>query len=271
MNFRFVTCIISFCFTVIFLFSTGCHSTRTLSAWGEDATISPGMDQLKNSALDAAIQPETWVPLAAAAFLAATGADSKIQAWAYEHKPVFGSESNARNYSDHLLRASNWIYISTVVLTPSGDRVPACLLNKSKGLAVGLSAILTTQIITSEFKSFSGRERPDGSDSRSFPSGHTSAVAVNTMLSSRNIAYLGLSPTLEGALKIGLNTMTLSTGWARIEANKHYPTDVLFGAALGNFVAAFINDTFLDKYSHKVEISSRLSANGIFVQGYIRF
>jgi len=271
MNFRSVTSIIFFYFAFIFLLSSGCHTTRSLSAWGEEATISPGINQLKNSALDAAIQPETWVPLAAAALLAATGADSKIQAWAYEHKPVFGSESNARNYSDHLLRASNWIYISTAVLTPSGDRIPTCLLNKSKGLAVGLSAILTTQIMTSGLKSFSGRERPDGSDSRSFPSGHTSAAAVNSTLSSRNIEYMGLNSSVERVLKIALNTLTLSTGWARIEANKHYPTDILFGAALGNFVGAFINDTFMNTYSYKVKISGNLSAHGILVQGYIRF
>ncbi|MBD3343874.1 MAG: hypothetical protein GF401_02280 [Chitinivibrionales bacterium] len=31
----------------------------------------------------------------------------------------------------------------------------------------------------------------------------------------------------------------MGTGWARVEAQKHYPTDVLVGAALGNFCATF--------------------------------
>ena len=35
------------------------------------------------------------------------------------------------------------------------------------------------------------------------------------------------------------------TGWARLEGNRHYPSDVLFGFALGNFIAAFMNDAFV--------------------------
>jgi membrane-associated phospholipid phosphatase len=30
-----------------------------------------------------------------------------------------------------------------------------------------------------------------------------------------------------------------------VEAGKHYPSDVLFGSALGNFVAVLIYDAFL--------------------------
>jgi hypothetical protein len=36
-----------------------------------------------------------------------------------------------------------------------------------------------------------------------------------------------------------------ATAWARIEAGAHYPTDVLAGAALGNFVSLFVHDAFL--------------------------
>jgi membrane-associated phospholipid phosphatase len=34
--------------------------------------------------------------------------------------------------------------------------------------------------------------------------------------------------------------------WARVEARKHYPSDVLAGAALGHFLTAFIHDAFLN-------------------------
>jgi len=39
--------------------------------------------------------------------------------------------------------------------------------------------------------------------------------------------------------------VALGTGWARVEAQKHYPSDVLAGMALGNFMAAFIYDAFM--------------------------
>jgi membrane-associated phospholipid phosphatase len=34
--------------------------------------------------------------------------------------------------------------------------------------------------------------------------------------------------------------------WARVEGEKHYPTDVLVGAALGNFLTRFVHDAFLN-------------------------
>ena len=39
--------------------------------------------------------------------------------------------------------------------------------------------------------------------------------------------------------------MAAMTAWARIEKNWHYPTDVLVGAALGNFLGGFIHNAFM--------------------------
>ncbi len=46
-------------------------------------------------------------------------------------------------------------------------------------------------------------------------------------------------------MKTGFVVLPYATGWARIEAAKHYPSDILFGTALGNFMGAFINDAFM--------------------------
>ncbi len=271
MKHLFLNYIIYVCLTFTCFIATSCSTIRSSRVWGDDATVSPAMHRIGNSASEAALQPETWAPLATAVLLAITGADNKIQEWAYKNTPVFGSVTNARNFSDYLLSASEWIYITSVVITPSGEEIPTWLLNKSKGLAVGVSAILSTQIVTSGLKSLTGRERPDGSNRRSFPSGHTSAVAVNTMLSNRNIEYLQLNPYVDGSLKVALNTLTLATGWARVEGNLHYPTDILFGAALGNFLGAFINDSFLGRYSNDIKFTTIFSAHSTYLNLYIRF
>ena len=39
--------------------------------------------------------------------------------------------------------------------------------------------------------------------------------------------------------------LAAGTAWARVEGGVHYPSDNLFGAALGNFVATFVHDAFL--------------------------
>ena len=250
---------------------TSCSTTGAQRVWGEDANIRPGWDRVGKSAADAALAPETWVPLATAVLIAATNSDAKIQDWAVNNTPIFGSITNAANYSDYFVKASTWIYITSVIITPGRDQMPAWLLNKSKGTAVGISAILSTQILTQGLKTLAGRKRPDGSDDRSFPSGHSSAVAVNTILTSRNIEYLHLNPYIESSLKIALNTMTLATGWARIEGNKHYPTDVLFGAALGNFIGGFINDTFLGRYAADIKFTTSITRNSTSLNLFIRF
>jgi hypothetical protein len=36
-----------------------------------------------------------------------------------------------------------------------------------------------------------------------------------------------------------------SVAWARVELGAHYPTDVLAGAVLGNFVSLLLHDAFL--------------------------
>ncbi len=251
--------------------TTSCSTTRSHYAWGEDATISPGWARVGESASNAAFQPETWAPLATAVLLAISGADSKVQTWASENTPIFGSVSRARDASDNLLKVSSWIYLTSVIITPSGNNIPTLLLNKTKGLAVGFGAILSTQLLTAELKTIAGRVRPDSSDSRSFPSGHTSAVATNMMLTSRNIEYLELEPWAEDAIKIGLNTMTLTTAWARIEGRAHYPSDVLFGAALGNFIGAFINDTFLGRFSDNIKLTTDIGPDHRVLNLWIGF
>ena len=93
------------------------------------------------------------------------------------------------------------------------------------------------------------RPRPDTSDrseaTKSFPSGHTSHTAVFTTLASRNVATLPWPEASRTAPQAGLIGLTIGTAWARVEAKQHFPSDVLFGAALGNFFGAFMNEAFL--------------------------
>jgi len=261
-------------YLAILIFSTfllHCSSTKPHHGWGEDATITPGLQRVGQAAADAALQAETWIPFGTALLIALTGADSDIQNWASQEFPIFGSQTKAIEASDNLLKASTWIYLTSVVITPSGNDPPSIILNKSKGLATGLGAIFLSQILTSELKTLSKRERSDSSNNRSFPSGHTSAVATYTMLTNRNIEYMRLNPYLEGSIKIALNTMTLATGWARIEGNKHYPSDILFGAALGNFIGAFINDAFLGRLSYNMSVNTYINKYQQSLQISIKF
>lgn len=225
---------------------TGCGTLSNGRRWGQDATLFPGWERVGHAARDAALAPETWVPAAGALVFQAGHIDRQLADWAADHTPVFGSQKRAAQASDYLQDATRAAYVITVLATPSGKQLDwEWAKAKGEGLAIGVAAIGSTFGMTEALKHGIHRTRPDASDSLSFPSGHTSHTAVFAMLASRNLESLSLPEEGRIALRIGLTTLTAGTAWARVEAHKHFPSDVLAGAALGHFFGAFINDAFL--------------------------
>lgn len=86
------------------------------------------------------------------------------------------------------------------------------------------SAIIANGLCTYGIKFITGRIRPDGANRRSFPSGHTSSSFLAATI----------ADDLYGS-KIGVPAYLLAglTGLSRIHDNKHYLSDVIFGASLG--------------------------------------
>ena len=60
-----------------------------------------------------------------------------------------------------------------------------------------------------------------------------------------------MSEKIRVPLQIGNIFLATGVGWARVEAGKHYPSDVLAGAALGHFLSAFIYDAFIGLPEHR--------------------
>ena len=117
--------------------------------------------------------------------------------------------------------------------------------SRASGLAVGLSTVALERGTVAGFKAISGRTRPDGSDDASFPSGHTSMATAAATMAASNLGYVDTADWLLHSGRVGLYGMAAATGWARVEAQKHYPSDVLAGYAIGAFVARFMAGAFL--------------------------
>ena len=85
-------------------------------------------------------------------------------------------------------------------------------------------AQLVTQGVTQLLKYSVGRMRPDGSSQRSFPSGHASGVFASATVLNRHYGW-----------KVGLPAFGVASYVAasRLSENKHYLSDVVFGAAIG--------------------------------------
>lgn len=227
------------------LCATGCATLPSGRGWGEDATIAPGWERVRGAAANAAKDPWVWAPLVGAAAFQIDDWDRRVSDWAREHTPVFGSQRSAEQWSDDLRNASALAHYVTVAATPSGPDPVDWVMNKAKGTLVGIAAVSATVALTNGLKDATDRERPNGDDSASFPSGHTSSSAVHTRLASRNLRSIPMSEGWRRTADVGLTALTIGTSWSRIEAGWHYPSDTLAGMALGNFIASFINDAFL--------------------------
>lgn len=223
----------------------GCGTLPDGRLWGADATLTPGWERVRSSAIEAARDPWVWGPLAGAAAFQVDNWDHRVSDWARDNTPVFGSTENARQWSDYLRDASEWANYLTIIATPGGGDAGDWMIAKSKGVLVQAAAASATNFATRELKKTFDRDRPNGADRESMPSGHTSESAVHSRLASRNLASIEMEPGTRRALDAGLTAFTIGTSWARIEAGWHYPSDTLVGMALGHFIGSFVNDAFL--------------------------
>jgi hypothetical protein len=86
-------------------------------------------------------------------------------------------------------------------------------------------AQVVSGVLTRGIKLAAGRTRPDGSNQHSFPSGHSSATFATATVLEQHYGW-----------KVGLPAYTFAVcvAGSRLQENKHFPSDVLFGAALGS-------------------------------------
>ena len=223
----------------------GCGGLPSERKWGESAVYPVKWKRVAIAAKNAALDPFTYVPLAGAAVIAVGDFDHRISDWAVENNPIFGSEQGARDFSDVARDVLVGEGIGTMFLTPSGPGAKEWTFNKARGAVVGASGLLLTDFATSQLKDAVGRTRPDDSSDQSMPSGHTSASFAGATLANRNLDYIEMNRYARTGLKAANMTLAASVGWARVEGEKHFPTDVLVGAALGNFLTRFIYDAFI--------------------------
>jgi membrane-associated phospholipid phosphatase len=222
--------------------ASGC-ATQAGGNWGAATTFTPGWDRVGEAARKAVTDPLTWVPTAGAAVFAITDLDDEVLEWATDHNPIFGNIEDAKDWSDDLAVVASVNWFATAALAPSGDE--HLWPNKARGMGMQALTLFATRSVTDGLKSLVDRERPDRPADNSFPSLHTSGATSAATLAARNIDYMNISDTQKAWWKAGGYTVAGLTGWARIEGNRHYPSDVLFGFALGHFIAAFMNDAFV--------------------------
>jgi hypothetical protein len=220
---------------VLAVLSGGCATTGKF--W-------PSGAQWSKSAARAARHPGTWVPLAGAGVVAVAGWDHDISDWARRETPLFGSTATAEHSSNVFLAVSDvgMVASALAVRDPEQKYWPATL----KRLVWEQVGVFSAVTCREPIRQLTDRQRPNG-EPKGFPSGHSTIAFAQAAMTYRNLDALEIDPRWAYAATGASAGCAALTAWARVEAGKHYPTDVLAGAALGNFVALLIHDAFLGK------------------------
>ena len=126
---------------------------------------------------------------------------------------MWNDTKKAQKYSDYAMYSMVILpYVHATFQNDTGKKYAQILGSQA---LVGL----TTHLIKSTTK----RTRPNGSNNKSFPSGHTSTSFVGA----------GYFCAYDSKLCIPAVLIASSVGYLRIGADKHWLSDVLVGAGLG--------------------------------------
>ena len=103
-----------------------------------------------------------------------------------------------------------------------------------------LQAQILTEILVEPIKFAVHRERPDGSNHQSFPSGHAAVTFATATVIER---HLGWRKSLLGY------TIASYVAMSRLHDNRHYLSDILFGAAVGSIAGRTVVHHAADYWS----------------------
>ena len=174
---------------------------------------------------------------AALAAFAATTIDQKIKLYAQDKGLLPEKVSHFGDmYGGYW---AHWIIWSSIVSTSLPNKEEN---NFSEKLEFSTLAMVTNAVITELMKRSFGRVRPNGGCCKSFPSGHTShSFTVATIANELYGKEMGVAAYCLAAL----------VATSRIHDNKHYLSDVIFGAGLGTAVGRGFALAYQDRVNNK--------------------
>lgn len=123
-------------------------------------------------------------------------------------------------------------------------------------------SILTNTAITLGLKYSIKKQRPNGKDTRSFPSGHTSASFQSAAFLHNRYGFKAAIPLYLGATYVAYN---------RIDSKNHYTEDVLAGALIGGLSSYYFTSAFKPYHKHITQLSPVFSKNTIGLQLHARW
>lgn len=203
----------------------------------------------------AAREPHPWIGMAAGAGIIGV---STIARQTYPHNfatPTAVNKSDrGADYLQYAPLAAPWILKAAGVRTRSGWGRMAVSQGFATAFMVGSVKALKESVHA---------VRPDGSDNRSFPSGHTAWAFMGATMMARELG--GTSPWYA----VGAYTVATGVAIERAIDRHHYPTDIVAGAGIGILSAQlgyWIGDMIFGDRQLELQASDlRLNSNFSFL------
>ncbi len=233
------------CVLLVLCFLAGCATLKDGRRWGENAFSSTTLERISQSAYRAFVDWKTLAPAAGALVFKIDHFDRRLVDWAADHRPVFRSDDAARSVSDYLYVGFYLETLGTAFATPGPEDPKDFVDAKMRGLSVEALALGLNGLTTVALRNAVHRTTPDESNNYSFPSGHASGAFGAVTLSHRNLETIPISDRAKSSIKAGDLFLLAAMSWARLEERRHFPSDILFGAAMGHFFSAFFYDAFM--------------------------
>lgn len=163
----------------------------------------------------------------------------------------------------HRTTAQRGVGISTdvcVIAMPMATLAGIIVERDWEGLKQGALTAVTEVGVSLILKYAIKEERPDHSNTHSFPSGHTGIAFANATFLQRRYGW-----------KLGVPAYIVAgyVGWGRVYSKKHHWWDVLAGAAIGAGCALIYTRPFAEK--HELTLVPEFSPGGAGLHASLTF
>lgn len=237
----------------VLLSSLGAHAETSTSSEEDSSYVANPIESLKDGALAIFDSKGKWILLGAAGAVATARIFDKQMQATFKGKHRFGElESMGNHYfgtglPGTILGGGLWAY----------GNLAGSKRERLAGQAE-IEALLATQVIVSGLKYAIQRERPDGSDRLSFPSGHNALAWTTAAVVHEFYGWKW------GALGYATGLITMV---GRMGANKHWFSDTVGGAAAGIIIGGAIARAHKKKLDESEALKTTYSIQPQFRDG----
>ncbi len=214
---------------------------------------------LGDSFKKAVSDPMVWANAGVGVVLSTGDFDERVSHSAMKHTYVFGSQDNAMDASDDYRAATRIsMNISSFVVSADDDAGYWGIAgNKALRFVTDNLNAAIVATTTADIKRTTDRDRPNGGCC-GFPSGHASRAFATATIAKHNYRASELPGWVQNSAITATYFSAYLTGWARVEAGEHYPSQVFWGAAYGAFLSSMLHDV---TQAYGVPFSTLISAS----------